>query len=214
MINYYKNKLELIADLVAKDVSVLDVGFWGQGVSYNDENWVHRIIGLRTDKLFGLDLDYDLNRLKNKTNYFKVNAEEFSLNQKFEIIFAGDLIEHLSNPGKFLTACKSHLLNNGRLVLTTPNTFNLFNIAGKIMNFEPVVNHDHTCYYNSKTITQLFQKNGWKVDKISYLYSLGVKHQESLKKKFLNVIYKFLSFFTVKYMETMIVVAYITDENN
>lgn len=214
MKNYYKNKRALINDLIPDDTSVLDVGFWGQGVSYGDDNWVHRLLSLKTKNLYGLDLDFDNTKLKNKENYFKVSAEDFSLNRKFEIIFAGDLIEHLSNPGKFLISCRNHLSDNGRLVITTPNTFNLFNMAGKIMNFDPVVNHDHTCYYNSKTITQLLKKNGWKVEKISYLYSLGVKHQESLKKKFLNLVYKILSFFTVKYMETMVVVAYINNEKN
>lgn len=207
MTRYFKSKSELIDGLITKDSYVLDVGFWGQGVSYDDNNWVHRLIGLKTKNLYGIDLDFDISKFDNKDNYFKVSAEDFSLNRKFEIIFAGDLIEHLSNPGMFLNSCKKHLEKNGKLIITTPNTFNLFNIAGKIMNTEPVVNYDHTCYYNSKTITQLLKKNGWGVESVSYLYSLGVKHKESIKKKILNLIYWTLSLFTVKYMETMVIVA-------
>lgn len=209
MAKIFKNKTDLISNLIKDDEFVLDVGFWGQGVSYNDQNWVHKLIRNKTNNLYGIDLDFDENLFSNnRENYFKMNAESFDINKKsFDVIFAGDLIKHLSNPGLFLKNSYNHLKDTGRLILTTPNAFNLFNLAGKITNIEPVVNHDHTCYFNSKTITKLLQKNGWKVDQIAYLYTLDVKYKESIKKRFLNVIYKILSYFTPKYVETMVVVA-------
>lgn len=207
MIKIFKNKKELIDRLIKKDSFVLDVGFWGQGVAFKDDNWVHRLIKSKTDNLFGIDLEYDQNLIFNKNNYYKLNAEDFELNKKFDVIFAGDLIEHLSNPGKFLDKSRKHIKEDGRLIITTPNTFNFFNLAGKITNREPVVNHDHTAYYNSKTISQLLLKNNWEVEDIFYLYTLGVKHKESIKKKFLNLIYKTLSIFTDKFVETMVIVA-------
>jgi 2-polyprenyl-3-methyl-5-hydroxy-6-metoxy-1,4-benzoquinol methylase len=203
----YKNKKELIADLIKKEDLVLDVGFWGQGVAYKDANWVHNLLKDKASEVFGVDLYFDFKYLDKPNNYFKQNAEEFELNKKFNVIFAGDLIEHLSNPGKFLGQCSKHLIDSGRLVITTPNAFNLFNIAGKFTNNEPVVNHDHTCYFNTKTITKLLAKNGWKVESVYFLYTLDVKYKESWKKKFLNIIYFLLSKFTSKFIETMIIVA-------
>lgn len=209
MAKIFQNKTDLISNIIRDNESVLDVGFWGQGVSHNDQNWVHKLIKNKTKNLYGIDLEFDEKLFRdNKDKYSKMNAESFDLPKKnFDVIFAGDLIEHLSNPGLFLKKAYEHLDKSGRLILTTPNAFNLFNIAGKITNFEPVVNHDHTCYFNSKTISKLLNKNGWEVEEIDYLYTLDVKYKESYKKKILNILYKVLSYFTSKYIETMIVVA-------
>jgi len=203
----YKNKKELISDLVgAKDV-VLDVGFWGQGIGINDQNWVHNLLLNRAENVYGLDLDFDLERLVNKSNYQKASAENFDFETKFDIIFCGDVIEHLSNPGLFLESAGRNLKKSGRLIITTPNCFNLYNLAEKLSKDEPTVNKDHTCYFNRKTLEQLLKKNGWTAEKIAYLYSLEVDYKESLKKKFLNMLYYLLSKFTHKYATILVVVA-------
>ena len=45
------------------------------------------------------------------------------------------------------------------------------------------------------------------VKQFDYLYTLGYKHRESWKKKFLNLIYLILSKFTDKFIETLVVVS-------
>jgi len=203
----YKNKKELIEKLISPDDVVLDVGFWGQGISINDKNWVHNLLLNRSKNVYGLDLDFDINRLSHKENYQKANAEDFNFDLKFDVIFSGDLIEHLSNPGLFLESCNRNLKKSGRLIITTLNCFNLFSITEKISKLEPTVNKDHTCYFNRKTLKQLLEKNGWKVDKISFLYSLDVNYKESFKKKILNILYYLLSKITSKYITVLVVIA-------
>lgn len=206
MYKIYKNKAELIKNLIKNDDIVLDVGFWGQGIKISDKNWVHNLILKQAKTVYGLDVDFDPTKLKNAENYQKGNAENFEFSQKFDVIFAADLIEHLSNPGLFLESCKKNLKENGRLILTTPNCFNLFNIAEKISKLEPTVNKDHTFYLNIKTISQLLVKNNWEPKDVAFLYSLDIQFQESLKKRFLNIIYFILSKFTPKFIETLVVV--------
>lgn len=145
----HRNKKELIYSTVPQGSSVLDVGFWGQGVNISNPNWVHNLLKERTPDIFGLDLDYDESKITGLTsNYFKISAEDFEINKKFDVIFAGDLIEHLSNPGKFLESCYRHSLGSTKLIITTPNCFNLYNIMEKLTKPEPTVNSDHTCYFN------------------------------------------------------------------
>ncbi len=203
----YKNKSELIKELINDDDVVLDVGFWGQGVNIDDKNWVHNLLLNRSKKVYGIDLDFDIEKLNNKDNYQKASAENFNFDEKFDIIFSGDLIEHLSNPGLFLKSASRNLKKNGKLIITTPNCFNLFNITEKIGKSEPTVNKDHTCYFNWKTLGQLLQKNGWKVDKIAFLYSLEVGYKESFKKKILNILYYLLSKITSKYISILVITA-------
>lgn len=211
MNHVYKNKRDLIDHVVRKSDVILDIGFWGQGVLPTDPAWAHRQLCDNAKAVYGVDLELDLDVLKeinDVSHYRKQSAESFSFpSMHFNIIVALDLIEHLSNPGLFLDAAKSHLAPGGRLIVTTPNAFNLFTIAGKLTRKEPATNSDHTCYFNETTITTLLKKNGWKVETVDYLYSLDIQFKESLRKKALDVLYKLLCLFTSKYCETLVITA-------
>lgn len=203
----YRNKKDLFDALINKNNIVLDVGFWGQGMEINDNDWPHRLLKEKSKEVYGLDLHFNESGLENKANYKIGNAEDFDFNIKFDVIFAGDLIEHLSNPGLFLQSCYRNLKNDGRLIITTPNCFNLFHLTEKITKKEPTVNPGHTCYFNWKTLKVLLEKNNWQVNKIGYLYSLKLKYKESWKKKILNIIYFLISKITPKFLETLVIIA-------
>lgn len=203
----YKSKEDVIKSLVTKMDKVLDVGFWGQGLKIDSPNWAHKFLIEQAKEVYGLDMDYDPGKVENPERYKRGNAEVFTFDIKFDVIFAGDLIEHLSNPGLFLQSCVNNLKEGGKILITTPSCFNLFNLAEKISKEEPTVNSDHTCYFNYKTIQALLKKNHFRILEAGYLYSLGASHKESYKKKILNIIYFILSQFTNKFMETLVIVA-------
>jgi 2-polyprenyl-3-methyl-5-hydroxy-6-metoxy-1,4-benzoquinol methylase len=205
----FPNKAALIEALVRPEDRVLDIGFWGQGVSAADANWPHRLLIGRAREVWGIDLEYDDSALpQDAGRYRRASAESFDLGgERFDLVFAGDLIEHLPNPGLFLDAAARHLAPGGRLVVTTPSAFNLFNLFEKLSKREPTVNPDHTCYFNEKTLRQLFAKCGWSVDAVRFVYSLGVRHRESWKKKAQNLLYALLAKATDKFAETIVVVA-------
>ena len=207
MARIFSNKKELIESVVGKEDVVLDVGFWGQGVRIHDDNWVHNILVRQAKSVYGIDLEYDEKAFSGTGKHKKASAESFSFDVGFDVIFAGDIIEHLSNPGLFLESSLRSLKESGRLVITTPNCFNFFHLTEKIMKPEPTVNSDHTCYFNRKTIKRLLEKNGWEVKSMDFLYSLDVKYRESWKKKILNIAYALLSRMTPKFCVDIVVVA-------
>lgn len=203
----YKNKKKLIWDLITSSDTVLDVGFWGQGTPSDASNWVHAILKSTGAQVYGVDLDFDENKVVPQDHYYKGTAESVNFPISFTKIFAGDLIEHLSNPGLFLNACERILTADGRLIITTPNTFNLFNIAEKISKQEPTVNADHTFYFNSKTLRTLLYKNNFEIESVGYVYTLEPNFVPSWKKKLLDGIYFLLSLVTDKFLETLVIVA-------
>lgn len=204
----FKNKAELIKECIRVTDCVLDVGFSGQGIQHTDAKWPHALLKDQAKAVYGVDLAIDRTIFPDTIRYQEASAEQFSFpGLLFDKIFAGDLIEHLSNPGTFLEHCRAHLSPSGELILTTPNCFNLFNLTEKISKNEPTVNSDHTLYFNWKVLRKLLEKNGFEVSVISYVYSLEYTHPESLKKKVLNVLYYVCSLFTSKYIETLVVIA-------
>ena len=202
---YYDKKALILAHVKESDV-VLDVGFLGQGIQKGNPEWPHALLKANAKDVYGVDVELT-DEYKNNPHYSEAGAEHFSFPVQFDLIIAGDLVEHLSNPGLFLDCCRRQLKPSGRLLLTTPNTFNLFNLTEKLTKREPTVNSDHTCYFNSKTLRKLLEKNGFKTIETSFLYTLGYDHQESWKKKVLNGVYWLLSQFTDKFIETLVVVA-------
>lgn len=210
----FRNKVELITALVEPTDVVLDVGFWGQGKTWESQTWPHKLLRDRALDVYGIDIVYDEQVIpeNDRSRYQIAAAEDFSLEKKFDVIFAGDLIEHLVNPGLFLDNAKKHLKPGGRLIMTTPNTFNLFVMAGKLTRPEPPINPDHTFYFNRKTMATLLQKCGWSQPQFGFMYTLDYTHKESFKKKFLNGLYFLLSKFTPKFYETMVVVVALDDK--
>lgn len=199
----YKNKKELLEKWSSPANTVLDIGYHGQkgGKFFNNETSPHAVLQRSNKATYGLDLEGEEDEF-----HYRGSAEDFSIPQKFDVIFALDLIEHVSNAGLFLDSVKKHLRSGGTLVITTPNCFSLFHIAGKITRYEPTVNKQHTCYYNLKTLKHLVSRYNLEITEIAYLRDLECIFVESWKKKILNIVDLLLSLFTTKYMETIVLV--------
>ncbi len=90
------------------------------------------------------------------------------LDRKFDTIVAGEVIEHLSNPGKFLESCKKHLKPNGRLIITTPYPFALMNIVYAILKFPKTCsNPEHTQWFCLSNLRELARRYNYRIVSIS-----------------------------------------------
>lgn len=102
-----KNKrIELILK-EAKDTDiVLNVGCIGHDYIETDV-WIHRLLCEKARRVVGIDIH--LPEEVGAYNIVSANAESMELNEKFDLIIAGELIEHLSNPGEFFARTREHL---------------------------------------------------------------------------------------------------------
>ncbi len=55
------------------------------------------------------------------------DAQSFHVKKKFDLIFCGEIIEHMYNPDGFLHCCYKALQSNGSLIITTPNLSCFYN---------------------------------------------------------------------------------------
>lgn len=60
-----------------------------------------------------------------------MDAESLRLGEKFDVVIAGEIIEHLPNPGRFLERARAHLADGGELIVTVPNARSLDSRSSK-----------------------------------------------------------------------------------
>jgi len=72
----------------------------------------------------------------------------------FDVVVAGELIEHLNNPGKFFSALMEVMTPETLLILTTPNVhamkLALYTLLGKER-----VNEDHRFFFSFSTLSRM-----------------------------------------------------------
>ena len=146
---------------------VLDVGA-GSGIDRPD--WMHASVAEVASEIVGVELDAKLAARARERGYDvrAGDAQTLDLGRTFDVVWAGELIEHLSCAGAFLDGARRHLEPGGQLVLTTPNAFAISNFVYRIGG-RPRVNRGHTCWYDETTLTQLLQRHGYEVVEVSYL---------------------------------------------
>lgn len=158
-----KKRLEMISDIV-RDKKVLDVGCVDHEASKEAGNeWLHKVVLDHASDVLGLDFAEDeVRKLVAKGyNIAYGNAEEINLHQKFDVIVAGELIEHLSNPGKFLENMRRHLNENGEIVLTTPNPFYPKRMVEILFHGRALVHPQHVMWYCPSTLTEILSRAGY-----------------------------------------------------
>jgi len=178
--------------------TVLDIGCCGS--RYKLEGWLHLNIKKSSKNVFGIDKSKEcIEFLREKGYDVEVaNAENFHLNQKFDVIVAGELIEHLSNFQGFLNSVRKHLKEDGLLILSTPNMFYFREILFLILKGYPTVNPEHTCWFDEVTLQQLLGRFGFSVEKI--MYTTEIKYNKlKLKDAILYLIERLILYKKLKY---------------
>jgi len=145
--------------------------------------WLHGLLVDAGYSVLGADVDRERMRLMAESGYEVVYMDAQAVpteGEKFDTIVAGELIEHLENPGLFLIGCRRRLAPDGRLILTTPNPFGVMAILGYIKNFDQAFNVEHTCWFDAQTIRQILERCGFRVAELCFVDDL---HPEIIKRK-------------------------------
>ena len=100
--------------------------------------------------------------------------DELKITDKFDLVIAGDIIEHLSNPGFMLEGIKRFCHNNTVIIITTPHAFGFTNFT-KFLLGKYKDGPGHVMTFNVDNIKNFLNRHGYRVEEVSTCFqSLSV----------------------------------------
>jgi len=141
--------------------------------------WLHHEITKVASKVIGLDiLEEPLAQLRKEgfdIRYADVeHLENIAIAETFDVILAGELVEHLFNIGLFLKGVRKFFSVPTRMVITTPNPFSIRRLFNTWRDNENYGRDDHVCWYSKRTLTNLLRMNNLEIEEILF-YSSSLK---------------------------------------
>lgn len=164
-------RVEALVDTVPRGRSVLDIGCVQHSTENMDNNdWVHAKLYNVAEEVLGVDyLETEVRQLQQEGyNVVCADAEQMDLDRTFDVVVAGELIEHLSNIGSFLDTVHDHLERDGELILTTPNPW-AFHRFKQALFGDVNANDEHTCWFDETTLRQVLERHGFHVRRVKYV---------------------------------------------
>lgn len=149
---------------------VLDLGL-GDGLylkAFRDHPNFKIIEGSKSLVEYGQRIASELNsRVQITHTYF----EDYVTENKFDVVIASHILEHVLNPLKILNLCKTWLKNDGKLIIIVPNHESLHRRLGVIMGLQQKLDDlslrdkavGHLRVYSVETIINEIEKAGFKV---------------------------------------------------
>jgi hypothetical protein len=138
---------------------------------------LHSALIKRSKNVTGIDLNVEaIEHLQGKydipdlhiCNILEVDGEteNFSEGRHYDFVLLAEVVEHLDNPGQFLTHLNDtlgHLYD--RIIITVPNAFS--SVARRAWkNGIENINSDHRFWFSPYTIARLTTAAGFKVEKV------------------------------------------------
>lgn len=154
----------------ASGKKVLDIGcadwpFTAEKVTRG--SLLHQRLASCARELHGLDTsdegirlmrDFGINNL-----YVASHGESFveaAGRQTYEVVVAGEIIEHVGDPVSFLESIRALTDDRGLLILTTINFAPIKRLPRLLWRNE-VVHPDHVFYFSFSTLSRLLEQAGW-----------------------------------------------------
>lgn len=117
-----------------------------------------------------------------------IESEDVDFGVKFDYIFFGDVLEHLHNPLKTITYCRSLLNENGRIVASIPNVMHV-SVMAQLLRGEfhytetGLLDKTHIHLFTGREIQLMFREADYEVEILQgIVYALGEAEYELIDK--------------------------------
>lgn len=134
---------------------------------------LHERLGNCTEDLMGIDIDADGVLLLKKLgfeNVVRADVAQYSVEDEYpEVLVFGETIEHLENPGEFLTALKNIMNEDSSLLVTTPNLLSL-GFQFMVLTNQEQIHPEHLIGFSPALLLQLLEQLGFEVTGLYFTF--------------------------------------------
>lgn len=163
---------------------------------HNSGKLLHEKIHKVAQRTFGLDISQEGIAFLKSLCYedvFVGNVErlgEVKAKGQYDVIIAGELIEHLSNVGGFYENIIEIMNDNTILIITVPNAHSIKGFV-RVLTGRELIHPEHVCYFSPATIEHLSKR--YNCNLMEYFYYL-LEPDSILKKVVFTPIKYFIKF--------------------
>lgn len=164
-IERHKLRYDLIKKYKASGSSLFDLGAgWGHFM-LTGQQLGYKVYGIEISEQPYLYSKNDLKLPVDHMDFFDMDESK-----KFDVVTMWDVLEHIDKADTFVEKCASVTAMNGYLVLQVPQIDSYF--AKKYKDDWKMMGLDHVNYFGKKTITQLLEKYGYRVETIKSSFEI------------------------------------------
>jgi SAM-dependent methyltransferase len=195
------DKLGLILENT-KQGRVLDVGAIGQDKGLVSDDWIHGKLARIVTHLVGVDIN-ERGVSEAKSKGFNILLPHELKDEKFDVLLMLDVVEHVDGVHQFIQHYMNHLLPNGKIIITTPNPFNIRQFIDILIFGQPSVNPEHTAWIDPTNFIEITQRLRLKIDSFYWLGEYSKPKKWYRKLLFYSVypfFYKLRRFYAPNYM--------------
>lgn len=164
-------------------------------------NMLHLRLLKAARKVVGVDIDeLSIDKLRargiNDLHVADIEEADFSaFASDCDLVIAGEVLEHLQNPGRAMARVRDLLSSSsGTFIITVPNAFGFHNILSVALKRYELVLATHNAYYSPTTIREFIGRCGFRVLEMQMFTTVPTG---SYVKRLLKSLYSrtFLKFF-------------------
>lgn len=160
---------------------------------------LHQKLGAVCKELIGVDLDAaSLDYLRQEygiANLYRHDVEHldsFPVEEKVEVLIAGEVLEHLNNVGLFFENCGARLEKDGVVLITVPNALSIKRMLISLVKRNEQVHPDHTSYFSPSTLSRIADRHRFRISGMSmYLW-----RNPTISNRLANVVARAIIFIT------------------
>jgi 2-polyprenyl-3-methyl-5-hydroxy-6-metoxy-1,4-benzoquinol methylase len=150
---------------------VLDIGVAEHDLTHyeNKETWKHGMIKSVASECLGVDILKPMVERLNADGFecLCVDAtSDIDIGKRFDYVHIGDVIEHVNDPIKLIRFAARHLVDVGRIVVSTPNPYFYQNIIRVLREGMLVANFEHVTWIGESMAQEIAYRAGVDLIKI------------------------------------------------
>ncbi|MFZ5862137.1 MAG: class I SAM-dependent methyltransferase [Nitrospirota bacterium] len=154
---------------------VLDIGMADPSGCLS-ESWRHPRFAKAASYCLGIDVSVEIiDRVARQGfNVRAVDAtSDVDLGERFDLVFNGDVIEHVESPIRLMRFAARHLTPGGRILVSTPNPFSRKFYRRFRRDNAMIVNLDHVAWFTPTMAMEIARRSGLHLEHVHLVKPLS-----------------------------------------